>query len=121
MKLRGKDMKGFLDGSEAQSPLAGETLVSSREYPGLVLQDRMYFLDPGGERHAHSNSIFCIVLQGACTEIYGNKMREYGQFNSEFLPPHQVHSLKFHSPVTRCLSIEITPAWMERAKDYGLR
>jgi len=116
-----REMTGVLETNEVQSRLGRETLVSSREYSGLSLQDKMYVSDPGGERHAHTNTILCIVLQGACTEIYGHKTREYAQFNSEFLPPGQPHSLKFHPPVTRCLSIEIAQPWMERAKDYGLR
>jgi AraC-like DNA-binding protein len=116
-----KHMKRIIDRDEAHLPQAREKLLGSRECSGLLLHDKIYFSDPGGERHAHSNTVLCIVLQGACTETHGNKIRDYAQFNSEFLPPDQVHSLKFHSPVTRCLSIEIAPAWIERAKDHGLR
>ena len=114
-------MKRNINRHEAQLPRTREKVLGSRECSGLLLHDKIYFSDPGGARHAHSNTVLCIVLQGACTETHGSKIRDYAQFNSEFLPPEQIHSLKFHSPVTRCLSIEIAPAWIETTKEHGLR
>src|SRR5215472_17543058 len=116
-----KNIKTIVDGDEPQLPLGSVRLLRSRDYSGLLLKDKIYMSDPGGEAHSHSNSIFCIVLQGGCTEIYGSTHRDYTQFNSEFLPPDQVHSLKFYSPVTRCLSIEIATTWMEKTTGDGLR
>src|SRR5205823_3842255 len=60
-------------------------------------------------------------LQGSCTERYGGATREYRVFDSEFLPPGHEHSLKFTSPLTRCITIEIDNSWLERIQDFGFR
>jgi AraC family transcriptional regulator len=98
----------------------GENLVRSREFSGLLVKEVLYSSHPGKPTHSHANSVFWIVLRGGCTEVYAKRTREYGQYHSEFLPFGHIHSLRFHSPLTRCLSIEIANQWSEKAKDYGL-
>lgn len=77
-----------------------EKVLRGREFSGLRLQERVYFSNLGSLPHAHPDTIFCIVLQGGCTEDYGGKTRQYRLFDSEFLPPGHEHSLKFHAPKT---------------------
>ena len=115
-----KRIKSLVDPTQAELSSSGARLIRSREYPGLQLKDMVYSFDPGGGPHAHEKAIFCIVLEGGCTELYGNQVRDYTQFGSEFIPPDHVHTLKFYPPVTRCLSIEIAKPWLQKAQDYGL-
>lgn len=99
----------------------GEQVLRRRQLPGLLIEERIYFSNLESLTHAHPDAIFCTVLQGGCTEIYGRKTRHYQRFDSEFLPPGHEHALKFHAPTTRCLSLQIVQPWLERAREYGLR
>src|SRR5262245_16186610 len=70
--------------------------------------------------HPHSSTARCVVLDGSCPEQYGRGTREYRLFDSEFLPAHQAHGLKFRA-LTRCFVLEIAPQWLEGVKEHGLR
>lgn len=110
--------------TEGEAPkLTGpaEKVLRRRELPGLLLEEKAYFSNIEAPSHDHPDAVFCIVLQGGCTEVYGCKTREYRPFDSEFLPPGHQHSLRFHAPRTRCLSLQIERSWLERVQEYGLR
>src|SRR5881392_3182846 len=97
-----------------------EGLVSSRDFSGLLVEERTYF-ESHSDKHAHEDAILCIVLQGSCAETYAGKTREYRVFDSEFLPPEHEHSLTFNSPLTRCLNLQIDKSWLQRVQEFGFK
>ena len=102
-------------------PGIDETILNRREFPEFVLQEKLYLSNTRSPLHVHSEAILCIVLEGACEEQYERKTRQYSRYDSEFLPPHHEHSLKFYGPKTHCLSLQIQESWLIQAQEYGLR
>jgi AraC family transcriptional regulator len=70
--------------------------------------------------HDHEEAFCCIALSGSCAEMYRNRRREIRPFTVDFLPARQMHSLDFRSFGVRAFSIDISPGWLERARDYSL-
>ena len=97
----------------------GEGLLG-REFSGIHTRVCTHSAETEMALHSHSTTSLCVVLDGSCTEQYGRRTREYELFDSEFLPAHQAHGLKFRA-FTRCFVLEIAPQWLEKVQEYGLR
>lgn len=70
--------------------------------------------------HTHEQAIFCIAIEGGCTEVYGTKQREYKPFSLSFLPAFQTHSLITSKIGMQAFSINVPPYWLERMRQYSL-
>jgi AraC family transcriptional regulator len=97
-----------------------EVVLRRREIAEFDLMEAVYAPNAMVSKHSHEQANFCIALQGACSESYGRRTREYERFSLDFLPAHQVHSLKFQSSGMRCFSIDIAPRWVQQMRDYSL-
>lgn len=61
-----------------------------------------------------------MALQGACSELYGSKRREYRPFSLDFLPAAHTHALTFENAPLRCLTVEIAPQLLHSLRDHSL-
>jgi AraC family transcriptional regulator len=95
------------------------TTLRCQEFSEFVVEEKLYRENAKLPLHAHSQAICCIVLDGACMETYGRRIRHYRDFDSEFLPAHDEHTLLFQAAGTRCLSLQISESWLTKAKEYG--
>ena len=112
--------RAHMDLTIPQSPFGGR-VIKTRELSGLRLVDGVYSAKTKVPGHSHEQAVFCIALNGACSEVYANKVREYQAFTVEFLPSHQSHSLAFTGAETRAFSVDVSSYWLERAREYSLR
>ncbi|MDQ5845739.1 MAG: AraC family transcriptional regulator [Acidobacteriota bacterium] len=71
-------------------------------------------------RHAHENSYFCFVLQGAYTERYGNREVVCRPSALTFRSSSQTHEALVHGADTRVFVLEISAAWIERLRGDSL-
>ena len=93
----------------------GETLRSSK-VGSFELSERVY--SPGYQtpKHTHKRALFCYVMQGNYTEIYGKKTRECRSSALLFHPPGELHAEHFHDAGGRSFLIEMAPGWMTQVQ-----
>ncbi|HEX5704381.1 MAG TPA: AraC family transcriptional regulator [Pyrinomonadaceae bacterium] len=72
-------------------------------------------------RHAHENSYFCFVLQGAYTERYGNREVVCRPSALTFRASGQTHEDLVHGADARVFVLEISPQWIDRLRADSLR
>lgn len=94
----------------------GETL-RTRRVSSFELSERVY--SPGYQtpKHTHKQALFCFVMQGHYTELYGSKMRECTSSMLLFHPPGELHAEYFHEVGGRSFIVEIAPDWMARIQE----
>jgi AraC family transcriptional regulator len=71
-------------------------------------------------RHAHENSYFCFVLQGAYTERFGNREATYRPSALTFRASGQTHEDLVHGADTRIFVLELSPQWIDRLRAESL-
>ena len=103
-----------------ESPLGGR-IIKSHEVAGLRLFDSIYSVKTKVPIHSHEQAVFCVPLTGMCREVFAGKVRCYEASTVEFLPPDQCHSLAFPFADTRAFSVNISPYWLDRAREFSLR
>ncbi|HEV2885074.1 MAG TPA: AraC family transcriptional regulator [Pyrinomonadaceae bacterium] len=96
-------------------------IIKTCEFAGLRLVDGVYSAKTKVPRHSHQHAVFCVALNGMCSEVFAGKVRQYEASTVEFLPPDQCHSLDFPFADTRAFSINIDTCWIERAREFSLR
>jgi AraC family transcriptional regulator len=99
--------------------LYGETL-RSHKVSSFDLSERVYPARFRTPRHSHKQALFCYVVQGNYTEIYGGKTRECSTSALLFHPANETHSEHFHNSGGRSFIIEIAPEWMARARECAV-
>lgn len=67
-------------------------------------------------RHAHENSYFCFVLQGAYTERYGNREVICQPSTLGFRKSGETHEALVHGADTRVFVLEISLSWIEKLR-----
>jgi AraC family transcriptional regulator len=92
-------------------------IVKSREVAGFRLAEGI--ATPGAQlpKHLHEGAYFTVVLQGACTERYGNQTRECHASTLTFHPPGEVHSVYFPS-ATRLFNVAVEPGLLDRLREH---
>ena len=70
--------------------------------------------------HAHENSYFCFVLQGAYTERYGRREIVCRPATLTFRASGQTHEDILHDAPARIFVLEISPRWIERLRADSL-
>ena len=95
-------------------------IVKSRAVAGSVFTETRYAPNQRLPKHSHEYACFVIVLQGAFIETYGKKVRSCAPSSVIFRPPDEVHSDHFYKLGGRCLTVEIAPRWLERAREYSI-
>jgi len=97
----------------------GEAL-RGRKVGGFELSERVY---PPGFRtpkHTHKRALFCFVMAGNYTEVYGARTRECKSSTLLYHPPEELHAEHFHDSGGRSFIIEIEPDWLKRLRDQGI-
>lgn len=102
-----------------ESPFCGR-IIKSHEVAGLRLVDGIYSVKTKVPIHSHQEAVFCVALTGMCREVFAGKVRRYEASTVEFLPPEQCHSLDFPFADTRTFSIDISPYWLDQARQFSL-
>ena len=72
-------------------------------------------------RHTHERAALCLVLSGACQEIYGQQTITCLPLSVLFRPAGEVHSDQFSDSGTRTLIIELDNGWLDRLHDYPVK
>lgn len=95
-------------------------IIKSHVVAGFVFTETSYAPNQRLPRHSHEYACFVIVLQGAFVETYGKKVRSCAPSSVIFRPPDEVHSDHFYDRGGRCLTVEIAPRWLERAREHSI-
>lgn len=100
--------------------LYGETL-KNRKVASFELSERVYPPQFKTPTHSHKQALFCFVMQGRYTEVYGHHTRECAPSTLLFHPAGECHAESFHELGGRSFVIEIEPTWLNRLrKDLAL-
>lgn len=67
------------------------------------------------EDHSHDNPSLVIVLEGGFIEKYKDKSFNYNPLNIIYRPGFEKHSNQFSDSGSKCLNIELTVDWMNKA------
>jgi AraC family transcriptional regulator len=102
-----------------ESP-SNRIVLKTREVSGFVLIETLYRARTKVRNHSHAEANMCIALKGTCTEIYGNKVRQYEPLALDYLPAEATHSLEFPSTELHSFCMEIAPQWLERMREISL-
>jgi AraC family transcriptional regulator len=91
-------------------------VTRSRGVSSFLLTETAYKPHQKLASHSHERAALVIVLDGSFTERYGTKTRSCESANVIFRPSDEVHSDRFHHTGGRCLTVEISPQWLEQAR-----
>ncbi len=92
-------------------------MVKRRRLAGLVLTETAYAPGYQVPKHVHELARFVFVLRGGFRETYGTHPRTYTSSAVLFRPPSELHADTVHQRGAICLSVDIAPSWMERARE----
>ncbi len=95
-------------------------IIAQRDVRDFSLVEAWYPPRLRTANHSHERANFCMALQGACSELYGRKRREYRPFSLDFLPAEHLHALTFEDAPLRCFTVDIAPHLLNRMRDYSL-
>lgn len=87
---------------------------------GFQLSEMIYPPNVEFASHSHEHANFCIALSGGCSETYGKRIRDYKPLTYAFLPANEGHSLKVLPTGMSAFCVEISPPWIDRAREYSL-
>jgi AraC family transcriptional regulator len=92
-------------------------LLRGRRVGGLLLAELAY--EPGQRLapHAHANARFVLVLRGSFTETVSGRPRTATPSTLIFRPARESHAQTYHERGARLLLMDMSPAWLERARE----
>src|SRR5882762_8066153 len=96
-------------------------VLTSREIAGFRFMENVY--SPGSRipKHSHTYGCFSVMFQGALTENYGSRNLEWSPLCVGFNPPDEEHSNFIHKTGARFFITEISPKWLEHAREHSVR
>lgn len=97
------------------------TTLKRREIAGFLLSESTYVPGTILPRHSHERAYFCLVLQGAYTQTYGNHTRLCKPATVVFHPEEEAHADRFLDRGGRLFSFEIEPRCLQRARSNTLK
>jgi AraC family transcriptional regulator len=94
-------------------------ILRSSETAGLFLNECLY--RPGGRMpwHWHDLDHFYLVLQGSCTDDYGQKAKHCRPATLMFHPAGEGHATHYHDAGARTFTVQMEPGWRERLHGYA--
>src|SRR6187200_3582208 len=95
-------------------------VTKSLRVADFILSESAFAAHSRLPQHAHENSYFCFVLQGAYTERYGNREATYQPSALTFRASGQTHEDLVHGADTRIFVLELSPQWIERLRAESL-
>jgi quercetin dioxygenase-like cupin family protein len=93
-----------------------DATVTKRDVRGLVLTEMVFRPGVTIPAHSHEEAVFCLALQGGCTESFVGASREYTRQAVQFLPPDNLHSLTVHKTGLRSLVLRLPAEWLQLAR-----
>ena len=94
-------------------------ILKNCEVGDFILTESLYEPDTKIAQHSHSQSYFCIVLQGGYRETYDRRVRDCKPSTVVFHPPGEVHEDHFCETGGRLFRLEMKQLWLERARQRG--
>jgi AraC family transcriptional regulator len=91
-------------------PLRGFTLIETRYAPQLRLPE-----------HSHERACLCLVLRGACQEIYAGRSLFCQPFSFLFRPAEEPHSDHIEGSGVQALIIEVDHRWLACVREQRVR
>jgi AraC family transcriptional regulator len=95
-------------------------IIARREVHGFSLIEAYYPAELRISNHSHEKAKLCMALQGACSELYGRRLREYKPLSLDFLPADHAHSLSFAGVALRCFTVNIAPHLINSLREYSI-
>ncbi len=95
-------------------------VIKSLEVSGFILTETAHDARSRLPRHAHDNSYFCFVLQGAYTEKCGKQEVVCKPSSLTFRGSGEVHEALLHDAHVRVFVLELSPRWIERLREGSL-
>jgi AraC family transcriptional regulator len=94
-------------------------IAKSDEVAGLILSECVY--PPGGKMpwHWHDLDHFYLVLQGSCTDNYGQNAGYCRPATLMFHPAGEGHATRYHDAGARTFAIHMEPGWRERLRNHA--
>ena len=93
-------------------------ILNTQKVAELIVTENAYAPQARLPKHSHQQACFCLVLQGAYTEVYSRKTLNCEPFSLVFRPAGEMHSDHFSSVRVRCFIIEFDNSWLERVHTY---
>jgi AraC family transcriptional regulator len=93
--------------------------INSLEVGSFRLCERTYppgYITPV---HSHERALFCFVVNGSYSEIYGNLTRSCGPATLLFHPAEEVHAEHFHETGGRSFVVELETSWLHSLRDHS--
>jgi AraC family transcriptional regulator len=95
-------------------------VIKCVEVSGFILTESGHDAGSRLPRHAHDNSYFCFVLQGAYTEKYGRQEVLCKPSVPTFRGSGEEHEALVLDAHVRVFVVEIPPPWIERLREDSL-
>ncbi len=96
------------------------SVLKSCEVSELTLMETAYAPCAVLPNHSHECAYLCLVLQGAYSEVYGNRTRVCKPSTLIFHSPDEVHSDHFHKAGGRCFNIQVSSYWLGRVREHSI-
>ena len=96
------------------------SVIKSLEVSGFILTETTHDAKSRLPRHAHENSYFCFVLQGAYTEKCGKQEVVCKPSTLTFRGSGEEHEALVFDANVRLFVLEIPPRWIERLREDSL-
>lgn len=95
-------------------------VIKTLEVSEFILTEAVHEAGSTLPRHAHENSYFCFVLQGAYTERSGKREVLCKPSTPTFRGSGEMHEARLHDTNVRVFMVEISPRWIERLREDSL-
>jgi len=69
---------------------------------GITFLESGYQIEHCVPPHEHSEAFFDLIVDGACTEVVANQVRDRARSTLAFHPAGEVHSSRWHGMEPRC-------------------
>lgn len=91
-----------------------------RQVAGLRLAERTYSTDFKTPAHSHPEAYFCLILDGASKQTYGEKTRVREPLTTLFYPPNELQSESFGCAGGRIFNVEMDSRWLRHFREYSV-
>jgi AraC-like DNA-binding protein len=94
-------------------------IVNMHRRCGIQLSDARYQAGERLPKHSHESAFFCLLLEGAYSERYGQRAISYRPFTVVFHPPDETHYTEMSRSGGHVFNVEIQDQWLDRLREYS--
>src|SRR5262245_8858820 len=95
------------------------TITNRSRINSLIFTETVYPAKFKIANHFHAHACFYLVLEGMCTETFGNTTIEASTNSLLFRPAAEPHSNELGNTPARCFVIELENRWLESQQAYA--